>query len=169
MKTLYLAATASALLAIGISPTAKAAPGGTRSFMAAECTVASGTATYSSIGQIANTSGTTLKLWCPIISDPQVGLPTVTSFESLEIDAFSNGCIGGIPGTAAALYDVPKLGGVATTSGASIPGSCLPGVYPLTPAFTLIHPGDYTYILVTLGPPISGSFSTFWGYSLTNN
>jgi hypothetical protein len=167
MKPLSLTA-----LAIGIFLTAMAhAANATvvRSFNAATCTVVSGTPNYSNIGQIANLSTSTpLKLWCPIISDPTVGLPSVLTSAFVFVDAYNNGCTGGVPNLSATVTSVPKNGSIGTTAFFSSPGSCVGAVYDLGGTPPTMSAGDYAFITVTLGPAVSGSFSTFFGYSLTN-
>ena len=157
---------ASALISLTFVPLIASATT-TRVFHASACIVQSGTAAVSSIGQIANTSGTQLVLQCPLISDPTIPLPSATANTMSQL--FSNGCISGVTGVSAEVCVVSASSGTQTcnSGGATVPGSCSPGVYPLPAAFPTMSAGDFAYLLIRLNAPISGSFNTFWGYTLS--
>jgi hypothetical protein len=139
----------------------------TRNYHASLCQVISGTPTFNSAGQIGNTTGSDVVLWCPLIADPTVALPGPGN--GVRVDTFSNGCSAGIgAGVSAAVVVVPQGGGNSASAGSSSPGSCTPGVYELTPGVVAVGANDTAYLRVVLHKAINGSSNTFFGYRLHN-
>jgi hypothetical protein len=166
MKMFSTVVTAFSLVAAGIvTPPSVAQAAGARRFHASTCLVKSGTATFNSAGQIGNATSGEVVLWCPLISDPSVGLPAASA--AVRVNVFSNGCIGGVSGVSTNVSNVPAAGGPSSSPGSSSP-SCVPGVYELTPSIPAVGANDYPVLEVRLRGAISGSTNTFFGYRLMN-
>jgi hypothetical protein len=165
MKRLMIAGTIFSLVTAGLAihaPAVQAA--GTRKYHASTCLVKSGTATFNSDGQIGNLTGGDVVLWCPLISDPNVGLPGTNP--GVMVGVYSNGCINGVVGPSAKVCVAPAAGGSVTCNGRAEPGTCIPGTSDLPPTIPLVGTNDYPFVEVTLHGAIAGSSNTFFGYRL---
>ena len=103
-------------------------------------------------------------LLCPIISDPTVAIPAVSPLTaSIIVNGYSNGYNGGI---GVAVCAQAPGGGVPTCSAEK--WATTAGSVSLSANLPTMSAGDYVYMLVLLSPVSGGSYSTFWGYALTN-
>ena len=163
MRTLLRCGILVSILAVSLSVSARHAhAAGTRYFAASTCQVASGAATFNTSGQVQNSSGTALVLWCPLIIDPQVTLPA--GAPTITVDGFSNSANNAV--TVKVCSTVAS--GFGQTCSSMNSGTNSSGVFHLTPFIPGVNSGDYPYVLVTMGGPSGGSFNTFFGYSLSN-
>jgi hypothetical protein len=124
------------------------------------CQVVQGTVQFNAFGQIENNTTGTVKLWCPLISDPES--PLATSLGGLVV-GFSNGC----SGLTVQLLRVPAAGGAAVPSDVPDESSCSPGVEGVVgfgPPPASVGPNDYAFLLVTLGPKVGTSMNTLLQY-----
>jgi hypothetical protein len=166
MKMFSMTVAAFSLVSAGVvMPPSVAQAAGARKFHASTCLVKSGTATFNSAGQIGNATSGEVVLWCPLISDPTVGLPATSA--AVRVNVFSNGCINGVSGTSANVSNVPAGGGPSSSPGSSSP-NCVPGVVELTPSIPAVGANDYPVLEVRLRGAINGSMNTFFGYRLMN-
>jgi hypothetical protein len=100
---------------------------------------------------------------CPLTSDSTVAIPAASPFTaSVTVHGYDNS----FNSSFAWVCDQAPGGGVPVCSTAK--GSLTTGGWTITPNLPSMTAGDYVYLVVTLGPVITGSVCTFWGYSLTN-
>lgn len=161
IKQIAGAAAAGAVLMLGVHRSSASA---WRTMHTYSCAVQSGAVLYNSAGQLANVSTTTsAELVCPMDSDSfaSFSTPGVT----LQVSGYSN-VFAGFQAKAC----------VTWVGGGGAGGSCGPaswsfaGVAQLpvdTSAWTSANPSDYPYVAVSLGPTVSGSSSTVWGYLMS--
>jgi len=138
----------------------------TRYYHPSSCQVISGTATFNTSGQIGNATTGPVKLWCPLISDPTVSIPSASGLYFDGASFFKNST-----STSAAKLQICEVfaggggqscGGESTTSQSGV--NQITALLPTNPVV-----GDYYYMIVTLGPIVGGSSNTFFGYSFTDN
>jgi hypothetical protein len=155
------------------TPTAHAATL-TRKFHVSTCVAApvppnTAAPVFNSAGQVANTdTGKYLELWCPLVSDPDIGVPGGPS-PSVKVHVFSNGCApGDSVGVSTSVGFLPASGGAAVFGGFSAPSNCTPGVYELSPAANASsNADDYPFLRVVLRKFHSGSANVMLGYTLS--